>query len=60
MDPIPEKDRRRSVIIRAAHVIAALGADQFAMMAGKLMAARGADLARMFDRGLTGRRRFIL
>jgi hypothetical protein len=39
------------VIIRAAEVIAALGADQLAVVAGQTMAAGGADLAVMIDRG---------
>ena len=37
-----------SVVVGAAEVVAALGADQFAMMAGELVAAGGADLAVVF------------
>ena len=39
------------VIIRATHVVAALGAHQLAMMSGKLMTASGTDLAMMIDIG---------
>jgi hypothetical protein len=42
------------VIIRTAEVIAALGADQLAVVAGELMGTVGADLAVMLDR-LRGR-----
>jgi hypothetical protein len=42
------------VIVGAAQVIAAVGADQLAMVAGKAMAAVGADLAVVIDRLGTG------
>ena len=35
----------RSVIVGAAQVVAAVGADQFALVAGEAMTAGGADLA---------------
>ena len=38
-----------SVIIGAAEVVAAVGADQFAVVAGEAMAAGGADLAVVID-----------
>ena len=41
--------RRRSVIVGATEVIAAVGADQLAVVAGEAVAAGGADLAMMID-----------
>ena len=38
-----------SVIVGAAQVVAAVGADQFAVVAGEAMTAGGADLAVMID-----------
>ncbi|MDR3753865.1 MAG: hypothetical protein P4K93_08080 [Terracidiphilus sp.] len=48
----------RSVIVGAAQVVAAVGADQFAMVAGEAMTAGGADLAVVIDDQtiLSGRR----
>jgi hypothetical protein len=40
----------QSVVIGAAEVVAAVGADQFAMVAGKAMTAGGTDLAVVVDR----------
>lgn len=40
----------RSIIVRATEVVAAVRADQLAMVAGEQMAAVGADLAMMIDR----------
>ena len=37
------------VIVGAAEVVAAVGADQFAVVAGEAMAAGGADLAMVVD-----------
>ena len=44
----------RSVIVGAAHVIAAVDADQLAVVAGEAMAAGGADLAVVVDLRNTG------
>lgn len=44
-----EVARERSVIIGATEVIAAMDADQLAVVAGEAMAAGGADLAVMVD-----------
>ena len=41
-----------SVIVSAAHVIAAMGADQFAVVSGQAMAAGWADLAMVIDTGV--------
>ena len=41
--------RRWSVVVGAAQVVAALGADEFAVVSGELVAAVGADLAMMLD-----------
>ena len=46
-----------SIVVCATEVIAALGAHQLAMVAGKTMAARWADLAMVIDRDGTIRRR---
>ncbi len=43
-----------SVIVGAAQVVAAVGADQFAVVAGEAMTAGGADLAMVIGRGLGG------
>ena len=43
-----------SVIIRAAEVIAAMGADQRAFVAGEAVGAGGADLAVVVDRQFLG------
>ena len=48
--PIQNKVMKMLVIIRAAEVIAALGADQLAVVAGKPVRTVGADLAVMVDR----------
>jgi len=48
--PIQNKVMKMLVIIRAAEVIAALGADQLAVVAGELMGTVGADLAVMIHR----------
>ena len=45
-----------SVIIGAAEVVAAVGADQFAAVAGEAMAAGGANLAVMVDGCIGGQR----
>jgi hypothetical protein len=46
----------RSVVVGAAHVIAAISADELAVVAGEAMAAGGADLAVVIDlRSLGGR-----
>ena len=45
------------VVVRATEVIAALSAHQFAMVAGKTMAAGGADLAMVIDHSGRIRRR---
>ena len=39
----------RLVVIRATEVVAALGADEFAVVAGEAVAAGGADLAVVID-----------
>jgi hypothetical protein len=44
------REGRAKVIVRATEVIAALGADQLAVMAGEPVIAVGADLAVMIDR----------
>ena len=41
--------RRRSVVVGAAEVVAAVGADELAVVAGEAMAAGGADLAVVID-----------
>ena len=43
-----------SVIVGAAHVVAAPGADQFAVVAGEAMTAGGADLAVVLDTSIDG------
>ncbi len=46
----------RSVVVRAAEVVAAVGADELAVVAGEAMAAGGANLAVVVDmRSLGGR-----
>jgi hypothetical protein len=42
----------KSVVIRATHVVTALGTDQLAVVPGKAMAAGRADLAMVVDRRL--------
>ena len=50
-----------SVIVGAAEVVAALCADQLAVMTGELVAAGGADLAVVFGaRGSGGGRRLTM
>ena len=49
MDRVP---RSASVIIAATEVVAAVGADQFAVVAGEAMTAGGADLAVVIDLGV--------
>jgi hypothetical protein len=44
-------DAKFSVVVRAAKVIAALGADQLAVVTGEAVVAVGADLAMMVDGG---------
>ena len=44
-----EQDEAGSVVVGATEVVAAVGADQLAMVAGEAMAAVGADLAVMVD-----------
>ncbi|MGD1061637.1 MAG: hypothetical protein ABR860_00120 [Terracidiphilus sp.] len=46
--------RGLSVIVGAAEVVAAVGADQLAAVAGKAMTAGGADLAVVIDTGIDG------
>jgi hypothetical protein len=46
--------RGPSVVVRAAQVVAALRADQLAVVPRQPMAAGGADLAMVFHRGLSG------
>jgi hypothetical protein len=41
--------RERSVVVGAAEVVAAVGADELAVVAGEAMAAGGADLAVVID-----------
>ena len=43
-----------SVIVGAAEVVAAVGADQFAVVAGEAMTAGGADLAVVIDTSTGG------
>ena len=45
-----EVARERSVVVRATQVVAAMDADQLAVVAGEAMAAGGADLAVVVDR----------
>jgi len=52
--------KESSVVIRATHVIAALGANQLAMMPAQPMPAGRTDLAVMIDGRLAIPRRFIL
>ena len=47
-------EAERSIVVGATQVIAALGADQLAMVACEPEAAGGADLAMVIDRGCTG------
>jgi hypothetical protein len=48
-----------SVVVGAAQVVAAVGADQLAMMAGEEVAAVGADLAMVIDSGIGGQSVFV-
>jgi hypothetical protein len=43
------RQRKASVIVGAAEVVAAVGADQFAVVVGETMTAGGTDLAVMVD-----------
>ena len=49
-----------SVVVRAAQVIAALGADQLAMVAGETVSAVGAHLAVVLDRRGRGGARCLI
>jgi hypothetical protein len=51
---IGQKTNISSVIVGAAEVVATVGADQFAVMAGEAMTAGGADLAVVIDTGIGG------
>jgi hypothetical protein len=51
-----EVRRSASVIVGAAQVVAAVGADQLAVVAGEAMTAGGADLAVVIDGGIGGQR----
>src|SRR5208283_709288 len=50
----PPFRRNRSVVVRAAHVVAALLAHQLAAVAGEPMAASGANLTMVFERRVVG------
>ena len=43
-----------SVVVRAAEVVAAMGADQLAFVSGEAVRTIGADLAVVIDRGIFG------
>jgi hypothetical protein len=50
-------DAQSSVVVGAAQVVAALGANELAMMPGQPVRARGAHLAMVLDRKLDRRKR---